>query len=39
MPVNYPLTQAQNPYKPLTDRIADVNLNLYPPIVSERISG
>ena len=39
MPVNYPLTQAQNPYKPLTDRIADVNLNLYPLIRSLTIGG
>ncbi|QOV87617.1 hypothetical protein [Humisphaera borealis] len=30
MTVQYPLTQNANPYKPLTDRIRDVNLNLYP---------
>jgi hypothetical protein len=29
MPVTYPLTQADNPYRPLTDRIQDINYNLY----------
>lgn len=30
MTVHYPLTQAVNPYKPLTDRIQDLTRNLYP---------
>ncbi|HEX8916350.1 MAG TPA: Ig-like domain-containing protein [Humisphaera sp.] len=29
MPITYPLTQADNPYRPLTDRIKDVNVNLF----------
>lgn len=29
MPINYPLTQADNPYEPLTSRIKDLNANVY----------